>query len=384
MRDLAGGPGVVLLAGRFEGVDQRVIAGRGLREISIGDYVLSGGEIAAYVLIDAAVRLLPGVVGPPNRWRRRASSTACSSIRNTRGRASGRKWRSPKCCSRATMRALPNGAARRRKRSRASGAPNCGHLARVKISGCHLRAQLAQHPPDALHCVEQGTLGSSPVGAIDGIGSSLHAVVGRLHVLAEGRLGHASRGSKVASGGCREPRRQLLAMGQQLAQLPGGLGLPTRQRRRLGLGQHAGERVEPHCVGRSLGAAFCALAGRIPDFLATRCHVSNSQRTAAERARRAGGSFGAASPTVAGPAGCGVHQRPARHRRTSRCRSRRRAWLWRPGTLANPCHMVSIASAGRRGHQGMAGCQIRRQRASALLADAGSGPAQARVLSTTD
>ncbi len=63
VRDLAGGPGVVLLAGRFEGVDQRVIAGRGLREISIGDYVLSGGEIAAYVLIDAAVRLLPGVVG---------------------------------------------------------------------------------------------------------------------------------------------------------------------------------------------------------------------------------------------------------------------------------------------------------------------------------
>jgi tRNA (guanine37-N1)-methyltransferase len=63
VRELAGGPGVVLLAGRFEGVDQRVIAGRGLREVSIGDYVLSGGEIAAYALIDAAVRLLPGVVG---------------------------------------------------------------------------------------------------------------------------------------------------------------------------------------------------------------------------------------------------------------------------------------------------------------------------------
>jgi tRNA (guanine37-N1)-methyltransferase len=62
-RELAAGPGVLLLAGRFEGIDQRVIEARGLREISIGDYVLSGGELAAMVLIDAAVRLLPGVVG---------------------------------------------------------------------------------------------------------------------------------------------------------------------------------------------------------------------------------------------------------------------------------------------------------------------------------
>ncbi|MFN0218996.1 MAG: tRNA (guanosine(37)-N1)-methyltransferase TrmD [Hyphomicrobium sp.] len=62
-RDLARGPGVTLLAGRFEGVDERVIAAQGLREISIGDYVLSGGEIAAFVLLDACVRLLPGVLG---------------------------------------------------------------------------------------------------------------------------------------------------------------------------------------------------------------------------------------------------------------------------------------------------------------------------------
>lgn len=61
--DLATGPGALLLAGRFEGVDQRVIEGRGLREISIGDYVLSGGELAAMVLIDACVRQLPGVLG---------------------------------------------------------------------------------------------------------------------------------------------------------------------------------------------------------------------------------------------------------------------------------------------------------------------------------
>ncbi len=63
VRDLAAGPGVVLVCGRFEGVDERVIAARDLEEVSIGDYVLSGGEIAALALLDACVRLLPGVMG---------------------------------------------------------------------------------------------------------------------------------------------------------------------------------------------------------------------------------------------------------------------------------------------------------------------------------
>jgi tRNA (guanine37-N1)-methyltransferase len=62
-RELASGPGAILICGRFEGVDQRVIDARALEEISIGDYVLSGGEVAAMTLIDAVVRLLPGVVG---------------------------------------------------------------------------------------------------------------------------------------------------------------------------------------------------------------------------------------------------------------------------------------------------------------------------------
>jgi tRNA (guanine37-N1)-methyltransferase len=62
-RELAAGPGVILLCGRFEGVDERVLEARGVEEISIGDYVLSGGELGAMVLIDAAVRLLPGVAG---------------------------------------------------------------------------------------------------------------------------------------------------------------------------------------------------------------------------------------------------------------------------------------------------------------------------------
>ena len=61
--ELAAGPGVVIVAGRFEGVDERVIAARHLEEVSIGDYVLSGGEVAAMTVLDAAVRLLPGVMG---------------------------------------------------------------------------------------------------------------------------------------------------------------------------------------------------------------------------------------------------------------------------------------------------------------------------------
>lgn len=63
VKELAQGPGVVLLCGRYEGVDERVIEARELEEVSLGDFVLSGGEPAAIALIDAAVRLLPGVMG---------------------------------------------------------------------------------------------------------------------------------------------------------------------------------------------------------------------------------------------------------------------------------------------------------------------------------
>ncbi len=63
VRELAAGPGVVIVCGRFEGVDQRVIDARGLEEVSIGDYILSGGEPAALTLLDAVVRILPGVMG---------------------------------------------------------------------------------------------------------------------------------------------------------------------------------------------------------------------------------------------------------------------------------------------------------------------------------
>jgi tRNA (guanine37-N1)-methyltransferase len=62
-RDLAAGPGVLIVCGRFEGIDERVIEARQLREVSIGDFVLAGGEIAAMALIEACVRLIPGVMG---------------------------------------------------------------------------------------------------------------------------------------------------------------------------------------------------------------------------------------------------------------------------------------------------------------------------------
>ncbi len=63
VRDLAAGPGAILLCGRFEGLDQRVIEARQIEEVSLGDFVLAGGEIAAMALIEASVRLIPGVLG---------------------------------------------------------------------------------------------------------------------------------------------------------------------------------------------------------------------------------------------------------------------------------------------------------------------------------
>jgi len=63
VRELSAGPGVTVLCGRFEGLDQRVLDARNIEEISIGDFVLAGGEVAACALIEACVRLLPGIIG---------------------------------------------------------------------------------------------------------------------------------------------------------------------------------------------------------------------------------------------------------------------------------------------------------------------------------
>jgi tRNA (guanine37-N1)-methyltransferase len=66
VRDLSAGPGAIVLCGRFEGFDERVFEARAIEQLSIGDYILSGGEMAALVLLDACVRLLPGVMGAPS------------------------------------------------------------------------------------------------------------------------------------------------------------------------------------------------------------------------------------------------------------------------------------------------------------------------------
>ena len=66
VRELAAGPGVIVLCGRFEGFDERIFAGRQVEEVSVGDIVLSGGECAALMLLDACIRLLPGVMGAPS------------------------------------------------------------------------------------------------------------------------------------------------------------------------------------------------------------------------------------------------------------------------------------------------------------------------------
>ena len=63
VRDLASGPGAIVFCGRFEGLDQRVIDARNMEEVSIGDFVLAGGEVAAMALLEACIRLLPGVLG---------------------------------------------------------------------------------------------------------------------------------------------------------------------------------------------------------------------------------------------------------------------------------------------------------------------------------
>jgi len=119
--ELAEGPGPLIVCGRFEGVDQRVIDGRGLEEVSIGDYVLSGGEIAALALIDACVRLLPGVMGKEASGTEESFSEASSNTPNTPVRSCSRGPRSRKSSPRATTPRLPAGGGHNRRPSRRPG-----------------------------------------------------------------------------------------------------------------------------------------------------------------------------------------------------------------------------------------------------------------------
>ena len=115
--ELAEGQGVIIVCGRFEGIDQRVIEARALREVSIGDYVLSGGEPAAIVVLDTIIRLLPGVMGDAASAMEKVSRPACSNTRTIPGHATSKVIRSPKSCYRETTLQLPAGAAARPKNS---------------------------------------------------------------------------------------------------------------------------------------------------------------------------------------------------------------------------------------------------------------------------
>ncbi len=126
VRELAAGPGLLIVCGRFEGVDERVIAGRDLREVSVGDYVLSGGEPAAMVLLDAVVRLLPGVMGKAESGTKRVSRTASSNTRTTPSPISGKVLKYRRFFSPAITGRSPPGSAGSGRRSPGPGVPTCG------------------------------------------------------------------------------------------------------------------------------------------------------------------------------------------------------------------------------------------------------------------
>lgn len=107
-REMSALRGFVLVASRYEGLDQRVVDSRIDRELSIGDFVLSGGEFAALAVIDAVVRLLPGALGDERSSERSPSPKVDSIGRITRGRSSGKAGRCRRCCRAATT--PPSGA----------------------------------------------------------------------------------------------------------------------------------------------------------------------------------------------------------------------------------------------------------------------------------
>ena len=135
----AAGPGVILLCGRYEGVDQRVIEARGMQEVCIGDYVLSGGELAGAGAARRRVRLLPGVMGAADSAGEESFSRRPAGIPalHAPGRMAGPRA-CPTCCSPATTPRSPPGARPRPNASPANAAPICGraHGSHSRGAGC--------------------------------------------------------------------------------------------------------------------------------------------------------------------------------------------------------------------------------------------------------
>lgn len=113
-RRLAAAPGVILLCGRFEGLDQRLLDARPVEEVSLGDFILTGGNSPPSPCSTRRFGLYPASSGTPSRWRRNPSPPASWSTRNTPARPSGKAVKSPRFSSRATTAGSPNGARRKR------------------------------------------------------------------------------------------------------------------------------------------------------------------------------------------------------------------------------------------------------------------------------
>ena len=143
VRQLVAGPGVTLLAGRFEGIDQRVLEARSVEEVSLGDFVLSGGEIAAMALIDACVRLLPGIVGDAESLNQESFEQGLLEYPHYTRPREWRGARSLTCCYPATMEKSPTGGRVRQSGSPGSGAPIFGQDTASRDLSAPLRTCIA-------------------------------------------------------------------------------------------------------------------------------------------------------------------------------------------------------------------------------------------------
>jgi len=123
--ELAGYERLALICGRYEGFDERIREHLATHVLSIGDYILTGGELPALIVMDAIARLQPGVLGDENAPLMILSLTASWSIRNTRARQNSAAGRCQRCSCRATMRSKPNGNASSRSSARCFPAQIC-------------------------------------------------------------------------------------------------------------------------------------------------------------------------------------------------------------------------------------------------------------------
>ena len=146
VRDLAQGPGVVLICGRYEGVDQRVVEARRLEERSIGDYVLSGGELAALVLLDACVRLLPGVMGAEASGEEESFSAGLLEYPHYTRPAQWQGYYVPKILLSGDHAAIADWRRARSEHFTQQRRPDLWRTHRLRMDNAHVNSERAAHP----------------------------------------------------------------------------------------------------------------------------------------------------------------------------------------------------------------------------------------------